>query len=110
MERFFLEACAMGALVYGIFYYRRKFINSVIHHRDAAVLWRKMMLNVMGEMIGGYFRGSAVNNYVVRVKDQKVEILIGDDDHMVEVDMPLFNADSTAALDDAYNRFVANVR
>jgi len=110
MEWFFLEAFVAIALVYGILYYRRKYRNAVIHHRDAAVLWRKMMLSVMGEIIGARFRGSVVNNYIVRLRDQDLEIMIGDDDHMVVVDAALFRADPNSALDDAYSRFIANVR
>ncbi len=110
MEKFFLEVCVVVALVCGILYYRRKYRNSVIHHRDTAILWRKMMLSVMGEIIGARFSGSVVSNHIVRLKGQELEIMIGDDDHMVEVDTALFNVDPETALDEAYNRFIANVR
>ena len=110
MDRFFLEVSVAMMFVGGILYYRRKYRDSVIHHRDAAFVWRKMMLSVMGEIIGAHFRGSAVNNYIVRLKDEKLDIMIGDEDHMVLVDAESFNAEPNAALDEAYNRFIANIR
>jgi hypothetical protein len=110
MERLFIELTVCVALIYSVLYYRNKYRASVIHHRDAAMMWRKMMLSVMGEIIGAHFRGSMVNNYIVRLKEEEIEISIGDDDSLIPVDMPAFKLDPNAALDEAYNRFVTNVR
>src|SRR5262249_32636621 len=110
MERLVIEISVMVALVWAVLHYRTKYQNSVIRHRDAAVMWRKMMLSIVGEQIGTYFPGSPIHNYVFRVKNEQIEIMIGDDEHMVAVDMDSFREDGEAALDEAYNRFMANVR
>ena len=110
MERFFIELAVGAALIYSILYYRRKYRASVIHHYEAAMLWRKMMLGVISEQIGAHFKGSMINNYIIRLNNEEIEISVGDDDSLIPVDMQAFKLDPASALDEAYNRFVTNVR
>jgi hypothetical protein len=109
MERLVFEISVVIALVWSIFYYRRKYRNSVIHHRDAAILWQKLMLGVLSEQITAHFKNSMVNNHIVRVRENQIEIMIGDEDSLVPINMESFKLDPAAALEDAYSKFVANV-
>ncbi len=91
----------------GLLHYRSKYRKSVIHHRDAALLWQKMMMNVMSEQVKGYFKDTPITNHVVRLnKNKKIEILIGDEDFLVNVNMDMFNHDVEDAFKQAYNEFV----
>ena len=92
-----LIVCIVALLAFGCFYYRGKYRAAVVHHRDAAVLWQRMMLNIMGEQIAAHFRNSMVNNYVVRLNKSEIEISIGDEDLMIPVDMLFFKTDPNAA-------------
>lgn len=99
-----------GSCFGGLLYYRRKYRKSVIHHHDAAIMWQRMMMNIMSEQIGRYFKETHVNNYIVCLRGSKIDISIGDEETMVPVDMDLFKEDVDKAFEDAYNRFLTNVR
>jgi hypothetical protein len=106
----------LGAIVaficfLGLLYYRYKYQKAIIHHHEAAFIWRQLMMNVLSEQIAAHFKGSLINNRVIHLtKDNKIEILVGDEDAMVAVDMEMFNEDANLAFDDAYNKFMAKVR
>lgn len=110
MERFFIELIVGAALIYGIFYFRSKYRKAIIHHHDAAMLWQKMMMNIMSEQVGRYFKNTQVNNHVVCLRGAKIDISIGDEEVMVPVDMELFKEDVDRAFEEAYNKFVTHVR
>jgi len=109
-ESAMLGALASLACFVGLLYYRSKYREAVIHHRAAAKLWQKMMMNIMSEQIGRYFRDTCITNHVVRYRNDKIEISVGNEDVLVAVDMELFKIDIDKAFEDAYNRFVIHVR
>jgi hypothetical protein len=102
---------AFSIMAFGVLYYRKRWLKAKSHHASAAKLWQKMMLNIMSEQIASKFANTAVANHVVRAKeDGKIEILIGNDDALVPVDMELFKSDVDLAFEEAYSRFVFNTK
>lgn len=95
---------------FGTLHYRNKWLAAVSHHASASKLWQRMMLNIMSEQISAKFANTAVANHVVRAdqKSGKIEILIGNDESLVPVDMELFKSDVDLAFEEAYSRFVLN--
>jgi hypothetical protein len=110
MWRLLFELGVGSVLVYGILYCRQQYLEAVIHHHDAAILWQRMMMNIMSEQVGRYFKNTHVNNHIVYLRGAKIDISIGDEDVLIPVDMDLFKEDIDKAFEDAYNRFVIHVR
>lgn len=96
-------------LIAGIVYYRRKYRAAVLHHREACVTHQRMLLSITSAQVESYFQDSMVTNHIVRLNKGKIEILIGNDDYLVPVDMGEIN-DPRVAFDNAYNKFMAHVR
>jgi len=98
-------------MAFSILYYRKQWLKAESHHKSATKLWQRMMLNVMSEQIGVKFANTSAVNHIVRAKeDGRIEILIGNDDALVPVDMELFKSDVDLAFEEAYSRFVFNTK
>lgn len=106
-----IVAITATVLGYGTLYYRKKWLKAESHHKSASKLWQRMMLNIMSEQIAAKFANTAVANHVVRADEKgKIEILIGNDDELVPVNMELFNSDVDLAFEEAYSRFVSSIK
>lgn len=105
----FIEISIGIGLIAGIVYYRWKFRQAVLQHREACVVHQRMLLCIMSGQVESYFRDSMVTNHVVRLNKGKIEILIGNNDHLIPVDMGQIN-DPSVAFDNAYNKFMEYVR
>lgn len=87
-------------------YYRCKYHIAVTHHQEAACVWQRMMMNIMSEQIAHHFKGSMVSNHIIRYRNNKIEISIGNENILIPVDMQLFKNDVAEALDKAYSELV----
>lgn len=100
----------VSLLTFGLVYYRSKYRKAVVHHHDSAILWQRMMMNIMSEQVGRYFKNTNISNHIICLRGNKIDISIGDEDVLIPVDMDLFKEDVDKAFEDAYSRFVIHVR
>lgn len=110
MWRLLFELGVGSVLVYGVLYFKQKYCEAVVHHHNAAILWQRMMMGIMSEQVGRYFKNTNISNHIICLRGSKIDISIGDEDVLIPVDMDLFKEDVDKAFEDAYSRFVIHVR
>ena len=78
-----------------------------IHHEAMVKLWQRHSIEIITAYVASYFKDTPVTNYVVRLKHNKeIEILIGDEYNLVEVNT---KNDIVDSLEEAYLVFLNKV-
>lgn len=72
-------------------------------HNEVVAAYTRDMGNYV---IAGYFKDSQITNYVLTLSTRnELQIKVGDDDHMVDVDMELWKDDPMKSLEEAGRRW-----